>query len=229
METGMQAVRDLVIVPLQSALNQLLTFAPTVLGALLILLLGGLIAKLIEQVIVRALKVVTLDKIAEQVQLSAMLAKGGIRRKPSELVGAVIYWIVMLAFVMTAMNALGLDKAAEWFAGIINYLPQVVGAVFILIIGSFAGAFLAATVRTASSNAGILQSHLLGQVVHMVVITLSIVAALKQVGFEFVDQVFLIILAGISLGSALAFGLGCKDLAGRWMSDFVEQLQPRKR
>ena len=229
METGMDLVQRLVVAPLQTAVNQLMSFVPTILGAMLILLVGGVIAKALEQLIIRVLKLITLDKIADQIQLSTILSRGGIRRKLSELIGAVIYWIVMLAFVMTALNALNLTVAAELFQQIVSFLPNVIAAVFILIVGVFASAFLATTVRTAASNAGIVQSHLLAQAVQVVVIIFTGVAALQQLQIQFVGEVFLIILSGISLGAALAFGLGCKDLAGRWLSDVIDQLQSRKR
>ena len=225
----MDLVQRLVVAPLQTAVNQLMSFVPTILGALLILLVGGVIAKTLEQLIIRVLKLITLDKIADQIQLSTILSRGGIRRKLSELIGAVVYWIVMLAFVMTALNALNLTVAAELFQQIVSFLPNVIAAVFILIVGVFASAFLATTVRTAASNAGIVQSHLLSQAAQAAVIVFTAVASLQQLKIEFVGEVFLIILAGISLGCALAFGLGCKDLAGRWLSDVVDQLQSRKR
>ena len=210
-------------------MNQLLAFVPTILGALLILLVGGVIAKIIEQFIVRVLKLITLDKIAEQVQLAAILAKGGIRRKLSELIGAIVYWIVILAFVTAALNALNLTVAAELFQQIVSFLPNVIASVFILIVGVFAATFLATTVRTAASNSGILQAPLLGQAVQAAVVIFTVVAALQQLQIQFVGEVFLIILGGISLGCALAFGIGCKDLAGRWVSDLITQLNTKKR
>ena len=229
METGMNLVHQLVIDPLKSAVDSLMRFAPSILGALLILLLGGVIAKLLEQAIIKILKLVRLDKIADQVQLSSILSKGGIRRKLSELIGAIVYWIVILAFVMTALNALNLTVAAGLLQQIVSFLPNVIAAVFILIVGVFAAAFLSATVRTAASNSGIVQAQLLGQAVQAVVVIFAIVAALQQLEIRFVGEVFLIILGGTSLGAALAFGLGCKDLAGRWVSSIVDQLQSRKR
>lgn len=229
METGVSLIHELVIAPLQVAAQQLLTFVPAILGALLILLLGGIIAKLLEQVIVRGLKLIALDRLSEEIQLAAVLTRGGIKRKLSELIGAIVYWIVMLAFVMTALNALNLTVAAELFQQIVGFLPNVIAAVFILIVGIFAAAFMSATVRTAASNSGILQAHLLGQVVQAIVVIFSIVAALQQLQIQFVGEVFLIILSGLSLGCALAFGLGCKDLAGKWVAGVVDQIQGRKK
>ena len=226
---GVNLIQDFVVAPLQMALNQLSTFVPVILGALLILLVGGLIAKTIEQLIVKLLKLITLDKLADQIQLSSILARGGIKRKLSELIGAIVYWIVILAFVMAALDALNLTVAAQLFQQIVGFLPNVIAAVFILIVGVFAAAFLSATVRTAASNSGIIQSHILGQAVQAVVVIFAFVAALQQLQIQFVGEVFLIILSGITLAGALAFGLGCKDLAGRWLSDLISQLQSRKR
>lgn len=229
METGVSLVQQLVLGPLKAAGNIFAAFAPTLLAVLIILVVGGIVAKLLEQLLVRALKAIALDKIADQARISAVLTKGGVRRKLSELLGAIIYWIVILAVVMTALNALNLTVAAELFQKIVGFLPNVVAAVFILIVGIFAAAFLATTVRTAAGNSGILQSHLLGQTVQTIVVVFAVVAALQQLQIQFVGEVFLIILAGLSLGAALAFGLGCKELAGRWMAGLIDELQTRKR
>ena len=215
--------------PVQALVNQLMAFVPMLLGALLILLIGWLIAKAIEGVVVKVLKTIALDKLADQIQFSSVLAKGGIKNKLSELIGVIIYWLVMLAVGMVGFNALQLTVAAELFQSIVVFLPNVIAAVFILIVGVFAAAFLATTVRTTASNAGIYQSQLLAQAVQAIVVIFAMVAALQQLQIQFVGEVFLIILGGVSLGTALAFGLGCKDLAGRWVNNLVEQLQSRKR
>lgn len=217
------------VIPVQSFFNQLMSFLPNVLGALLILLVGWVIAKAIESVVVRVLKAVQLDTISAKIQLEEVLAKGGIKRSLAELIGAIIYWLIALVVLIAALNALQLTVAAQLLEQVVTFLPNVVAAIFILIVGIFAAVFVATTVRTAASNAGIAQSSLLGQVSQAVVIIFAGVAALEQLQIQFVGQVFLIILSAISLGAALAFGLGCKDIAGRWVSGIVDQLSSRKR
>lgn len=229
MEMGLTAFQQLVVEPLRAALNQLITFVPTILGALFILLIGGIIAKGLEQLIVKVLKAITLDKIMDDLGFAGLLSKGGIRRKLSELIGAIVYWIVMLAFVMTSLNALNLTVAAELFQTVVSFLPNVVAALFIFITGIFAAAFLSTTVRTAASNAGILQAHLLGQLVQTAVVIFTTVVSLRQMNIQFVGEAFLIILGGLSFGCALAFGLGCKDLAGKWVADLIDELRTKKR
>ena len=227
--TGTSGFNSLVVEPVQAAWNQIIAFLPMLAWALLLLLVGWIIAKAIEAIAVRILRTIALDKIADQIQLSSILAKGGIKHKLSDLIGAIVYWLIMLAVVMVVFNALQLTVAAELFQSVVTFLPNVIAAVFILVIGMFAAAFVSSTIRTAASNVGILQAHLIGQLTQTVVVVFAIVAALQQLKVPFFGEVFLIILGGVSLGCAIAFGLGCKDLAGRWMTDIVEQVQGRKR
>ncbi len=219
----------ILVQPIQSLLTQVMGFLPNFLGALLILLVGWVIAKTIERVVGNVLKAIQLDKLADRLQLSDVLAKGGIKRKLSEVVSAIIYWLVILAIVIAALNALQLTIAAQLLEQVVTFLPNVVASIFILVVGILSASFLATTVRTAAGNAGVSQSQLLGEAVQAVVVIFSVVAALKQLGIQFVGEAFLIILAAVSFGTALAFGIGCKDIAGRWVGDLVEQLSSRKR
>ncbi|MBI3083936.1 MAG: hypothetical protein HYY90_06185 [Candidatus Omnitrophica bacterium] len=228
MQTG-SWIQTLIVQPVQSLVNQLMAFLPTLLGALLILLIGWLIAEAVQSLIVRILKTIGLDKLADQTQLSAVFAKGGIKQKLSELIGGIVYWLLMLAVVMIVFNALQLTVAAQLLQSVVTFLPNVIAAVFLLIVGIFAAAFLATTVRTAAGNAGIAQAAAIGQLVQIVVVIFAAVAALQQLKIPFFGEVFLIILGGLSLGCAIAFGLGCKELAGRWVSELIEQFQTRKR
>jgi len=232
MQMGMQRVADLaqqgIMDPLLAAWGDIVRYFPSILGAIVILLIGVLIAKFVEQLIGKGLKRIGFDKFADQIQLSSTLARGGIRQKLSEIIGALTYWVIMLAFITAGLNALDLPVAAELVQKVVLFLPKVVEALFILILGVFAAAFLSSTVREAANNAGILQSNLLGQFVQTAVVIVATVEAMKQVGIQFVDQVFLLFFASVALAAGVAFGLGCKDIAGRWVSDIVEQAKHKR-
>ena len=232
MQLGMQRVTDMaqqgVMDPLLAAWGDIVRYLPSILGAIVILLIGVLIAKAVEQLIGKGLKRIGLDKFSDQIQLTSTLARGGIHQKLSEIIGALTYWVIMLAFITAGLNALDLPVAAELVQKVVLFLPKVVEALFILILGVFAAAFLSTTVREAANNAGILQSNLLGQFVQTAVIIVATVEAMKQVGIQFVDQVFLLFFAAVALAAGIAFGLGCKDIAGRWVSDIVEQAKHKR-
>ena len=229
MGTGTWSWNSMIVQPVQSLVNQVMAFLPTLLGALVLFLVGWLVAQALQLGVVRILKTIGLDKLADQIQLSAVLTKGGIKHKLSELIGVIVYWLVMLAVVMIVFNILQLTVAAELFQTVVTFLPNVIAAVFILIVGIFAASFLSTTVRTAASNAGMGQAGLIAQLVENVVVIFAAVAALQQLRIPFFGEAFLIVLGGISLGCALAFGLGCKDLAGRWVAEFTEQISSRRR
>jgi len=232
MQMGMQRVADLaqqgVVDPLMTAWGDIVRYFPSIIGAAIILLIGVLIAKAVEQLISKGLKRIGFDKFADQIQLSSVLSRGGIRQKLSDIIGALTYWVIMLAFITAGLNALNLPVAAELVQKVVLFLPKVVEALLILIVGVFAAAFLATTVREAANNAGILQSNLLGQFVQTAVVIVATVEALKQVGIQFVDQVFLLFFAALALAAGIAFGLGCKEIAGRWVSDIVDQAKHKR-
>ena len=130
---------------------------------------------------------------------------------------------------MVTFNALQLTVAAQLLEHIVAFLPNVVAAIFILVVGIVTGAFLATTVRTAASNAGVDASRLLGQAVQTIVVIFALAAALRQLQIQLVGEAFLIVLTAVSFGLALAFGLGCKEQAGRWFNSVVDELSSKKR
>ena len=210
--------------PLRTFISQLASFLPSLLAVVAILVVGWMVAKVTQRVLLRVLEAVRADNLAERVQLAAMLARGGIQRTFSELVAVMAYWVVMLVVLVAALNALQLTATAELLQRFLTFLPSVVTAILVLILGILAAGFLAATVRTVASNSGIGQAPVLGQLVQSFVIILAVVVALQQLQIQFVGDAFLIILGAISFGAALAFGLGCKDLAGRWVSGLAARL-----
>ena len=212
--------------PIRAFFGQLGGFLPNLLAVLAILVGGWIVARIVQTVLVRLLGAVKADSLAERIQVAEMLARGGIERTFSQLVGTMAYWIVMLVVLVAALNALQLTATAELLQRLVGFLPTIVTAIVVLILGILAAGFLAATIRTVASNAGIAQAPVLGQFAQAIVIVFSVVVALQQLQIQFVGDAFLIILGAISFALALAFGLGCKDLAGRWMSDLVDRLSP---
>ena len=220
---------EILLDPIRAFLSQLVGFLPNLLAVLAILVGGWVVAKVIQTVLGRLLRAVKADSLAERVQFAEMLARGGIERTFSQLVAAMAYWIVMLIVLVAALNALRLTATAELLQQFVGFLPTIVTAIVVLILGILAAGFLAATVRTVASNAGIAQAPVLGQFAQAIVIIFAVVVALQQVQVQFVGDAFLIILGAISFGLALAFGLGCKDLVGRWINDLADRLcQPKE-
>jgi len=215
--------------PARLILGQIGQFVVSVLKVLLILFIGWLISKLIRTLVIKVLQVVKIDKLSERIELDDLLAKGGIKYSLSELVGVICYWLALLVTFVVAVNAIGLTIAADLLSKIILYVPNIIAAMFILILGIFVSKLLSNIVQTAASNAGLVQGTVLSKVVEIVTIIFVIAIALEQlnIGSRIIELTISILLASLGLGLSLAFGLGCKDIAGKAVADFVDKLKKK--
>ena len=213
--------------PVKAMLIKIWSYIPTLAGAILILVAGWLIAKVIESVVVRALKAVRLDAASDKAGISNVLAQGDIKMTLSELIGALVYWLIVLVIIATALNALNLTVAASLISRLVEYVPNIITAVFALVLGSLLANFVASIVRTTASNAGIDRAKLLGQITQTVIMIFATIIAIEQLNIAtaLIALAVNIILASLGIGIALAFGLGCKDIAGKFVSDLVNKLK----
>lgn len=213
--------------PVKAMLIKIWSYVPVLAGVIVILVVGWLIAKLIESVIVRVLKAVRLDAASDKAGVSNVLAQGEIKLTLSELLGAIIYWLVMLVVMVAALNALNLTVAADLLSRLVEYVPNIIIAIFVLVLGSFLASFVAAIVRTSASNVGIERAKLLGQITQTVLVVFSVIIAIEQlkIATALIALAVNIILAALGLGIALAFGLGCRDIAGKFVSDIVNKMK----
>ena len=118
-----------VVDPVKAMLIRIWGYIPAIAGAIVILIAGWLIAKLVETVIVRILKAIRLDTASDKAGVSNILAHGEIKLTISELIGAVIYWIVILMVIATALGTLNLTVAAELVARLVDYVPNILAAI----------------------------------------------------------------------------------------------------
>ncbi|PIQ89346.1 MAG: hypothetical protein COV72_03605 [Candidatus Omnitrophica bacterium CG11_big_fil_rev_8_21_14_0_20_42_13] len=209
-----------------SSIGELLRSGITV---IFILLIGWLIAKLIQRIITKFFKLVKIDSIADQIGVNAFLSKGGIKLTIAELLGSISYWLVFLIALCMAVDAIGLTAAADLLNQVVLYIPKVIIAIIVLALGMFIATFLSAAVKTAAVNAGVSQSNLLAKIVEVVIIISAVIIALEQlqIGIGFINSLVIAFLAALSLGFGLAFGLGCKDLIGKMVSEAVDKIKKK--
>ena len=198
-------------------------------AAIVIFVIGWLVAKLIKAAVVKVLKVLKLDSIAEQLKISDFLSKGGIKYTLSEIIGVVIYWIFLLGVLISSLNVLELTGVSGLLDRLLFYVPNVIGAMIILIVGIFVATFVASVARTAAVNAGLSQAEMLGKLIQAVVVIFTIIIVLDElrVGAVLISAMN-IILASIGLAVALAFGLGCKEIAAKYVSELIDKFKSKK-
>lgn len=215
--------------PARTVLAQISQFMVNALLVIIILLIGWLLSKLIRSVVSKTLKTAKINELSSRIELDKLLGKGGITYTLSDLVGVVCYWLGLLVTFMVAVNSVGLTIAADLLNKVVLYIPNVIAALFILILGMFVSTLLKNIVQTAASNAGLSQGRLLAQVVETVVIAFAIFVGLEQlqIGIRITELTISIILGSLGLGLALAFGLGCKDIAGKFVAELTEKLKKK--
>ncbi|MDD3087767.1 MAG: hypothetical protein PHP89_04300 [Candidatus Omnitrophica bacterium] len=215
--------------PARTVLAQIGQFLVNILLVIVILIIGWLISKLIKVVVTKGLRAIKLDELSDRIELETMLEKGGIGYSLSELIGLVCYWLAILVTFMVAINAVGLTIAADLLNRVVLYVPNVIAAVFILILGMFAATILKNIVVTAANNSGVSQGKLLGKIAEIVIIAFAVFVGLEQlkIGIRITQLTISIALGSIGLGLAIAFGLGCKDIVGRIVADFLDKINKK--
>ena len=220
-----------VVEPVEQMWGSVMGFLPTLVSVILILLVGWMLAMVVQKLITRFLKLARLDTVSEKIGIANILSKGDINYTLSEIIGVMIYWLMMLVVFLMAVNALQLTVAAELLNQVILYVPNVIAGVFILVLGIFFASIVANTVRTTAANAGIQQARSLGQFTQVIIVAFTIIESLNQLKIDtsIIQMVIKAALAAVALGAGLAIGLGCKDMAGRYVGQLIDSFKSGKR
>ena len=198
------------------------------LTAVVVFVVGWLVAKLIKAALVKVLKTLRIDSISEQAKIEEFLSKGEIKHTLSEIIGIIIYWIIIVGVLISSLNILALTGVSDLLDRILRYLPNVLGAMVVLILGALVSALVASIVRTAAANVGFGQANLLSKVAQVAIIVFAILIALDALNIaRILLSAMNIILGSIGLAVALAFGLGCKDIAADFVSSLIEKLKKK--
>lgn len=204
---------------LKAALLQILGILPGLLLSLVILAAGFLVAKTLERLVDAALDRVHFDREAARWGVAEAVERSG-AGKPTQIVGKLLFWSVMLVVILLASSALGVQNIGLLFANLVGYVPSVFAAIIVIILGIILGEFVRAVIL---ASAGAVEGvRLLAQSAKVVVVIISVFMALQQVGVgaDIVTTAFTLILGAAALAVALAFGLGNTALAGeivrRW-------------
>lgn len=224
----MDAMHTVLGPSIKMVLTQVGLFVSSVLLVLILIIIGWLFSKLvIKEGVTKLLKLIKLDDLSQKVELDSILAKGGINIGLSDLLGIICYWLALLVTFVVALNAVGLTVAADLLQKIVLFIPNIIAAVFILIVGMFAAVLVRNIVRVSASNAGIDQANLMSNICEVVIIVFAVAIALEQlqIGGRIIDLTISIILGSFGLGFALAFGLGCKDIVGKAVNEFLSKLK----
>jgi len=229
MEVRMSEWQGVLVEPGRLILTQITQFLMSLLLMILILAIGMILSWVIKSVVIKVLRAVKLDELSDRIELDAILAKGGIQFSLSELIGEFCWWVGLLVTAVVAVNAVGLTVAADLLNRVVLFVPNVLAAIFIIIAGMFIASLLRNVVRAAASNAGLAQSNMLGRIVEVLIFVFAAAIALQQLNIatRIIDITIAVGLGSVGLAFALAVGLGCKDIAGKLIGEFVDSFKKK--
>ncbi|MBA3584415.1 MAG: mechanosensitive ion channel [Gemmatimonadetes bacterium] len=207
----------------EAMLTGIVAFIPNLLGALLILVIGFFVAKLLEKGTDAVLEKARFDKAVSRGGVRDALARTGTQLDPSSLLARLVFWVVFLVVILMAANALGLTAVAEMFEQLVTYIPNVIVAVLILVLAMMIGEFVKDLILASFGDAE--GAATLARVAKGAVIVLAVFMALDQlqVAEAIVTTAFTLLLGAAALAAGLAFGLGNRDLAAEYTRRWVER------
>jgi hypothetical protein len=199
---------------------------PKLLALLSFILLGVIVGLAIKAFLQRLLKAVRLDVLSERWGLRAALAKAGFKQPLSQVVGRLAFWTVFVLFVFMGVDALDLPATAGLMGQILGFLPSVVAAGLLLLVGVLLGNFFAEAILIATVNAQIQEARFIANLVRWGIFLLTAAMVLTQLGIakEIVVAAFSILFGGVVLALSIAVGLGGRNIARdmlerRWRKD----------
>jgi hypothetical protein len=209
------------------ALSNFLGFLPALVGAILVLLLGWILSGLVAGLLERGLKLVGFEHAANQTGINGFIARAGSNWSASRVVAEIVKWFIRLVAIQAAAQILGMDRIGEIINAILLWLPNLVVALAIVVIGALIARFVAGAVRASTSEMGLGDPDLLAGVARYAIIGFAIVAAVDQLGIAetVVNTLFTMIVAAVALAFALAFGLGGQSVAAQITQGWYERGQ----
>jgi hypothetical protein len=202
-------------------------FLPSLVKALVFVVLGYVLARIARFAVERALRAMNLNVLTERAGTDNFLAQAGLRGDTCTLFGLLAFWLVILESLVEAFGSLGLTYITDLLHRIVLFTPNLLIAMLVVIFGSYCARVLGNAVENFCLQAQVPDGDMLSRIARYIVLAFVIMIALSQVevGGEIVQHTFLIILAGLMLALALAFGLGGRD----WAASLLQRWWPHDR
>ncbi len=195
-----------------ASLAQIVAYLPTLILAIMLLGLGYVLARLVSVVVTRLLQLMGFDRLLSRTAVQTLLERSGTKKKSSEILGLIGFWIIFLVFLIQASDTLSLTMVSDALTSIAYYIPKVGIAVLVLVLGLIAANFVRELITMTCSSAGITHGTMVAQAVYVAVVLLIVVTAIDALGIntELLNNTIVILLAGLIGGAALSFGLGSR-------------------
>ena len=223
---------NMLLESIRESLHQVGVFLPRLLLAVVIVVVGWLFAKAVRFAVVKALRAINFNVVTQKAGIDQFFKEGGSDLDTIRVLASLAFWLVVLAALMIASNSLDLAYVTDLIGRVVLFVPKVMFAVVIVVFGAYFARFVAAALTTYLRDTHAGEAGLIGRLALYAIMVFVIMIALDQMGLgDIIRQAFLIIVAGVALGLALAFGLGgtkrAADMIDRWSRPTVEKEPPK--
>jgi len=215
-----------VLTPLQDIWTRFVIFLPSLLGAVVILLVGWIVAAGLDRIVTQILKQLKVDSALNKVGTRTFFIKAGLDLEISEICGNLVRWTVLLIAFLATADVLGLAKVTDFLNNVLVYIPNVFVAIGILLLGILAAHFFAGVIRGTVGAVKVQTARLLGSITKWVIYFFTIAVALQQLGIAavLIDRFLTALFFMLALAGGLAFGLGGQKAAGDVLDDLRKDL-----
>lgn len=198
---------------------------PGIIGAILILLFGWLIAKLISRIFTRIFTALHFNNFASKVKADELLEKANIKLTPSQLVGKFIYWILILMVIITVADTMGWESVSKEISRLIQFLPKLFIAVLFFVVGSFIASFIRDIIRGATASIGVGGGKIISNVVFYFFMMIVVLTSLEQAGMPttIITSNLLIIIGAVLFAAAISYGIASKDVLSNILASFFSR------
>lgn len=216
---------DAMFASFTSALALFFAAIPKILAFALILVIGWFLATLVQKVVAGVLRTVHFNNLARRSGFADFVQKMGIETDAAGFIGLVVKWFVRLIALVVAFDALGLPAVSDVLRQFVLWLPNLIVALVVLVIGGLAANGLSNVVRASTAKAGFSNPDALGKVASVAVWAFAIVVAVNQLGIAqtLVNTLFMAVVGALALAAGLAFGLGGRDTAAQIVRNVYER------
>jgi hypothetical protein len=218
---------NVLLEPIQASLHLVGDFLPRVLLGIMVLIGGWLVAKVVRAAIIKGLRAVNFNVVTEKAGVDKFLQQGGGTLDTTAVLGLLTYWLVILAALMVAFSGMGLTYITDLIGRVVLFVPKVMVSVLIIAFGAYFARFIGVALTTYCRNVGIGEAETLGRLAVYAIMVFVVLIALDQLGLgDIIRQTFLIIIAAIAFGLALAFGLGGQKRAAELLERWARREEP---
>ncbi len=205
-------------------------FLPNLIAALIIVIIGWGIGSILGRVVHQIIKAIKVDEALKRAGVEDFLNRGGLNLNSGGFLGGLVKWFIMIVFFIGAFEVLGLSQVTLFLRDILDYLPQVIVAVLILIAAGIVADAMRSIVLSSTKTADISSAGFLATVTKWVIWVFAILVALSQLGIAagFVQTIFTGLVVALSLGLGLAFGLGGQEAASRVIDRVSKDFSDKK-